>query len=143
MPKSTITFFCEDIDFKLPNKATVKTWLLDVAKMHNQHISAINYIFCSDDYLLDINKTYLNHDYYTDILTFDQSEGDEITADIFISVDRVRENAEAFATIPDKELYRVMVHGLLHLIGFDDQTEEEKQAMRKTEEACLSLPQLK
>lgn len=143
MHKSTISFFYEDINFKLLNKDKVKLWLLEVAKMHDQHISIINYIFCSDDYLLNINKTYLNHDYYTDILTFDQSENDEIEADIFISIDRVRENAAAFHHIYEKELNRVMVHGLLHLLGYNDQTEEEKQAMRETEEACLSLPQLK
>lgn len=85
----------------------------------------------------------MNHDYYTDILTFDQSDNDEIEADIFISIDRVRENAAAFHHIYEKELNRVMVHGLLHLLGYNDQTEEEKQAMRETEEACLSLPQLK
>lgn len=143
MHKSTISFFYEDINFKLLNKDKVKLWLLEVAKMHHHHVSIINYIFCSDDYLLNINKTYLNHDYYTDILTFDQSDNDEIEADIFISIDRVRENAEAFHHIYEKELNRVMVHGLLHLLGYNDQTEEEKQAMRETEEACLSLPQLK
>lgn len=138
---SEITFFSEDIDFELENQSAVKHWLEQVAQNHKREISELNYIYCSDNYLLEVNKTYLNHDYFTDIITFDQSEPDEecIEADIFISIDRVKENALTHKTDWHQELRRVMVHGLLHLIGFDDKTDEQKAAMRKSEDACLSL----
>lgn len=139
MSEDRITFFCEDISYHLTNESGLIKWLEDVAIHYKKHISYINYVFCSDDYLLNINQTYLNHDYYTDIITFDQSENDGIAADIFISIDRVNENAQSFSISHEDELHRVLVHGLLHLIGFNDKSEEEKKEMKENEEACLSL----
>ena len=103
-------------------------------------LSNINYIFCSDDYLLTINQEHLNHDYYTDIITFDLSEKENnIESDIFISIDRVKENAKNNHVKFHIELYRVLIHGVLHLLGFNDKNEEEKLIMREKEDACLSL----
>jgi len=100
----------------------------------------INYVFCSDDHLLQINKEYLDHDTYTDIVTFDNSENaKEIEADIFISIDRIRENAIKLSRPEDEELHRVIIHGLLHIMGYSDKTDQNKQAMREKEDACLSL----
>lgn len=135
-----IEFFKEDTNRELPLSGTHSLWLHDVSNKHDFEIHELNYIFCSDHYLLDINQKYLNHDYYTDIITFDNSDQHSvIEGDIFISVDRVQENATMFGTSFNEELYRVMVHGLLHLIGFDDKSESEKELMREKEEACLSL----
>lgn len=101
---------------------------------------ALNYIFCTDDYLLAINQSHLNHNYYTDIITFDTSFGqDGISGDVYISIDRVKENAITLGEDFDRELHRVMIHGFLHLIGFRDKTKTDKTNMRKKEEACLSL----
>ena len=134
-----VRFFQEDTDFAPGQKNPLKKWISSVIRREGAATGEINYVFCSDNYLLDINKKYLDHDYYTDIITFDQSEDNLIAGDIYISVDRVRENA-ANSTIPFKEeLKRVMIHGILHLLGYDDKSEEEKKQMRKKEEACLSL----
>ena len=136
-----INFFSEDVDYILENHNPVHDWLVGVATHENRKIKELNYIFCSDDYLLDINKQYLNHDYYTDVITFDNSDDDseEIEGDIFISIDRVKENAADSKTFFSHELHRVMVHGLLHLIGYADKSEEEITQMREKEEAYLSL----
>lgn len=142
MDKNRISFFCEDTDFTLSKPSKIKAWLEHVAEHYNTSIASVNYIFCSDNYLLNINQSYLNHDEYTDIITFDQSEEDGIAADIFISIDRITENAITFNTPTEQELHRVMVHGILHIIGFNDHTNDEKKVMRKTEEACLSLLKL-
>lgn len=136
-----ITFFSEDIDFVLSQQEQISNWLNTVSDQYGQEIGFINYIYCSDNYLLNINKEYLQHDYYTDIITFDQRDFDDepIEADIFISIDRVRDNASASQSTFQKELHRVMVHGLLHLLDQDDKTPEQKEEMRKSEDACLSL----
>ena len=135
-----IHFFNEDIEYKLPDqKATIK-WV--DAMLINEGYSAenINYVVCSDDHLLQINKEYLDHDTYTDIVTFDNSENaKEIEADIFISIDRIRENAIKLSRPEDEELHRVIIHGLLHIMGYSDKTDQNKQAMREKEDACLSL----
>ena len=114
-------------------------WLVDVAKKQQRFIEELSYIFCSDDYLLDMNIRYLGHDYYTDIITFPYNEGEKLSGDLFISIDRVRENATDYGADFDTELRRVMVHGLLHLMGFGDKTEEEVQIMRAREDACLKM----
>lgn len=139
MSNNSISFFNEDTNFELTNTPLIKNWLQSIAKEQNKIISNINYIFCSDEYLLNINKKHLNHDYYTDIITFDLSEGDDIESDIFISIERVKENALKLNASFQKELNRVIVHGLLHLVGFNDKTEQEKVIMRKKEDSCLSL----
>ena len=110
-----------------------------VAGSEVRKIGDISIIFCSDNYILDVNMRHLQHDYFTDIITFDYCEGDKLSGDLFISVDSVRENALFYGTEFADELNRVMVHGLLHLIGYDDHTEEEQKTMREKEDYYLSL----
>ncbi len=138
---SKINFFTEDISFILKHKTALRAWIHQVIKDAGQRITSLNYIYCSDKYLLQVNKDYLNHDYYTDIITFDNRDdtSSPIDADIFISIDRVVDNAQSLETSIDRELYRVMIHGVLHLLGSQDQTDEQKKEMRKSEEASLSL----
>jgi len=133
-----INFFSE-IEFKIENEIEVIQWLNDAAISEKKDITEINYIFCDDAYLLEINKQYLNHDTLTDIISFDNCEGDELAGDIFISVERVRENAEDFNTEFTTELNRVLAHGLLHFCGYKDKTEEESQLMRDKEDEKLKL----
>ena len=137
---SKINFFTEDIEFTLNKKDKIRQWINYTAKSERYTIDTINYIFCSDDYLLNINKEYLDHDYYTDIITFDNSEEeDKVLSDIFISIDRVKDNAENSQLNFDQELHRVIIHGLLHLIGYNDKNEEDKITMRSKEDHCLTL----
>jgi len=124
-----IAFLSEDITFELKEKLKHKAWLKDAAKAEGFKIRELNYIFCSDAYLLDINQKYLGHDTLTDIVTFDNSEEPKmIEGDVFISIDRVRENALKFDTA-ESELKRVMVHGLLHLAGYKDKDKAQKELM--------------
>lgn len=139
-----IHFFEEDISFQLEEPNIIINWVQQIINQHQQSLEEINYIFCSDSYLLNINQEYLNHDTFTDIVTFNNSEeSNKIESDIFISIDRIRENANSYNKSFEQELYRVMIHGVLHLLGFDDKTEEEKLVMREKEEACLSLLNIK
>ncbi len=132
-----ITFLTEDITFGLKEKLKHKAWLKDAAKAEGFTIGELNYIFCSDAYLLDINQKYLGHNTLTDIVTFDNSEDPKmIEGDIFISIERVRENAIKFDT-KDSELKRVMVHGLLHLAGYKDKDKTQKELMRNKENEHL------
>jgi len=136
----TIRFFNQDISFKVEAPQKTKKWLGEVIRRENRKLGNLNYIFCSDTYLLSINEQYLNHNTLTDIITFDNKEAeDEIESDVFISIERVRENAEKLKTDFDKELHRVLVHGVLHLCGYGDKTSRQKSAMRKREDAYLSL----
>ncbi|MDZ7900616.1 MAG: rRNA maturation RNase YbeY [Arcicella sp.] len=129
-----IAFFNEDIDFKFPGKNKFKAWLKKVADKEGFMIGQLNYIFCSDEYLHKINLEYLDHDTYTDIITFDNSEDEAtIEGDIFVSVERIRENSQTLNTVFEEEVKRVVVHGLLHLCGYDDHTHEDKAEMRKLE----------
>jgi len=130
--KTSIQFHSLVDDFKLKNKTLYKAAVLAFAKEEGARIGTINYVFCSDDYLLELNKTYLNHDYYTDILSFPLSL-EPIAGDIFISIDRVRENATTFNTDFTTELSRVIAHGLLHFLGYDDHTENNIRMMREKE----------
>lgn len=116
-----------------------RLWIETIAKEEHKSINYINFIFCSDDYLLDINIKYLNHDYYTDIITFPYREGDDIESDIFISVDRVKENAEDYHETFDNEMLRVMAHGVLHLMGYGDKNPEMSTIMRAKENECIQL----
>ena len=132
-----ITFAEQGRKTKLP-KALTRAWLNEIAIAYKKEIISLNYTFCSDEDLLEINKTYLNHDYYTDIITFDLSEGKkQIEGDIYISIDRVKENAKEHKVRKDTELYRVIAHGLLHLIGFKDKTKVQIQQMREGEADAL------
>ena len=135
-----INFHIEDIDIKIQQKLRLKSWLKSVIKSEGFKLGDVNYVFCSDDYLLKINVEYLDHDYLTDIITFDNSEEEElIEGDIFISVDRVIDNARTFAVSFEYELKRVLVHGILHLCGYLDKTEEEEKLMRSKENHYLQL----
>lgn len=135
-----ILFFEEDIRFSLPTKNKYKKWLKSIAALDEFSVGELNYVFCSDDYLLQVNVDYLNHDTYTDIITFDQSDEERIIAgDIFISIDRVRENSTKEGTTFEEELLRVMSHGLLHLMGYKDKKAEDKKTMRAMEENSISL----
>ena len=135
----SITFHKEEIEFDLPAEEKLIAWLLDIASNEDKTITQFSYIFCSDDYLLNINKTYLKHDYYTDIITFPYKQGHEIESDIFISVDRVRDNAAEYKTTFESELLRVMAHGLLHMAGYGDKTVEDQDKMTELENRCLIL----
>lgn len=125
-------------DLNLSNEVIV-SWFEDVCKNEGKILSDISLIFCSDEYLLEVNRQHLDHDYYTDIITFDYCEGNEILGDLFISVDRVKENASEFNVLFDEELNRVMIHGVLHLCGYKDKTNEDELLMRKKEDEALSL----
>jgi probable rRNA maturation factor len=135
----SIRFFSEDIPFKMKQQRAVASWIKQVAHQEGRETGDLNFIFCSDNYLLNINTTYLQHDTYTDIITFDYSEGETIEGDIYISIDRIKENAQSLEVAFEKELHRVIIHGVLHLLGYQDKSEEQKQIMRETEDACLSL----
>ena len=136
----TLHFHYEEVEFRLNDPLSIQNWVLKVIKAEGFLPGEINYIFCSDSYLLDINLSYLKHDTLTDIVTFDQSEDSGvIEADIFISIDRVEENASELEINFNDELHRVIIHGILHLIGYQDKSDAQKKEMRKKEEACLSL----
>ena len=135
-----IAFFNEDIQFDIDSQDIITHWIQSVISEENCIAGDINYIFTSDEYLISINRDYLDHDYYTDIITFDHSTDPlTISGDIYISIDRVKDNATQYQQPFKRELKRVMIHGILHLIGYKDQTSEEKSEMRKKEEAYLSL----
>lgn len=140
MDLECINFFEEDITLPELNIEKVKTWLFNIAKKNSKEIEEINYIFCSDEYLLKVNIEYLDHDYYTDIITFDNSEIEEvIEGDIFISLDRIKDNAKSLNQSFENELLRVLAHGLLHLIGFNDKIDEDQEEMTKQENLALEL----
>ena len=134
-----INFFEEDIAFKPKNKKLLRAWLTSVIQAEGFKLKELNYIFCSDAYLLQINQQYLDHDTYTDIITFDNSEREKVVAgDIFISVERIRENAAKFKVPEATELHRVMVHGALHLLGYPDKSQAAKKIMTGREDEYLA-----
>ncbi len=133
-----ISYHTEDI--KKPNICTRRTsaWVKKIAASHGKTIGEIAYIFCSDPYILEVNKQYLQHDYFTDVITFDYTEGNKISGDIFISLDTVQSNAEQFGVDFYEELERVIIHGILHLCGFKDKEEAEEAQMREEENKAIS-----
>jgi probable rRNA maturation factor len=137
----TIQFFAEDIDFRMDREDAVKDWILSIISGQQRQAYCLTYIFCSDAYLLALNREYLDHDYLTDILTFPYPapEPDQLFSDIYISLERVRENAQTFQVSFEDELHRVMIHGVLHLLGFNDHSEEEQAQMRQFESQALML----
>ena len=137
-----ISYYFEDTDFVFKGKTLNNRWLKLVAESEIRRIGEISIIFCSDNYILDVNQKYLQHDYFTDISTFDYCEGDKISGDLFISVDTVRDHAVEYGTEFADELNRVMVHGVLHLIGYDDHEDEDIKEMRAKENYYLSLREL-
>lgn len=137
-----VDFFFEDIENQEVNSELLTKLVEQIGSSYDAESITLSYIFCSDEYLLQINRDHLDHDYYTDIITFDLSEDPtslEIEGDIFISLDRVADNATTESVSFSEELARVVSHGLLHLIGYKDKTEEEAQEMRKNEEGCLTI----
>ena len=134
-----VRYFTQDIDFNYKNRLFNNRWLKMVAGSEVRKLGDINIIFCSDNYILDVNMKYLQHDYFTDIITFDYSEYDTISGDLFISIDSVRENASFYGTEFSNELHRVIVHGILHLIGYDDHCDEDIKMMRYKEDYYLKL----
>lgn len=135
-----VSYFFEDVKFSFKGRRENNAWLKAVAESEVKRLGSFNIIFCSDNYILDVNRRYLNHDYFTDIITFDYCEGNVISGDLFISIDTVRDNAEFYkADSFDNELQRVMVHGVLHLIGYDDHTPEDQALMREKENYYLDF----
>ena len=136
MIETEILFLNEDIDFNLEQQAHFQNWLLEVIRQESKAVAKLNYVFCSDEYLLQVNRQFLDHDYYTDIISFPMNT-DPVSGDILISVDRVRENAKTYSTSFEREMGRVLVHGLLHFLGYDDKEPGDKKRMRKKEDHYL------
>ena len=134
-----VRYFFEDTPFQFKPKRLTSSWLKMVAESEIRKLGDINVIFCSDNYILDINQKYLQHDFFTDIITFDYCEDKTLSGDLFISVDSVRENSLFYKTDFREELLRVIVHGILHLIGYDDHTPEEQKLMRSKENYYLDF----
>lgn len=128
-----------ETDFKIDNESLWKDWINRSVEMEGYKIHEINYIFCDDEYLLQINKDFLKHDYYTDVIGFQTSKGKSLAGDIFISIDRIEENAAINKVTFQNELARVMIHGILHFMKYDDATEEEEEKMRKAEDKYLAF----
>ena len=135
--KPTVNFSYADVRFAFSHKNVIKQTILAIFEQENKTLQSIQYIFCSDEYLLNMNKQFLEHDYYTDIITFDLSEGDETIGEVYISIDRVVENAVKLEIPWTTELYRVIFHGSLHLCGYKDKTKREISIMRDQEEYYL------
>jgi probable rRNA maturation factor len=131
--------FNYEIDFNLASPERLENWVLACIEKEGFTLGEVNYIFCDDAYLLNLNQTFLKHDTLTDIISFDNTMGRLISGDIFISVERVRENATIYEVSFEEELHRVMIHGILHYMGYKDKTDDEKSGMRSKENECLSL----
>ncbi|MBA6156740.1 rRNA maturation RNase YbeY [Tenacibaculum sp. S7007] len=131
--------FNYEIDFQLESEDKTANWIQNCIEKEGFELGEINYIFCDDDYLHNINVEFLQHDTLTDIISFDYTLGKLVGGDIFISVDRVKENAKEFNTSFENELHRVIIHGILHYMKYKDKTEEEKQVMREKENTCLNI----
>lgn len=138
MSKIPISYFTEDISFKLKNEKDISFWIKNTIKKEHKQLGEISFIFCSDNYLHQINLSYLNHDTYTDIITFNYNEETTISGDIFISIERVTENANKFNVLFDNELKRVMIHGILHLLDYNDKTPNQQKEMKTKEDFYLS-----
>lgn len=134
-----ITYQTEDIQMPAIKKRETTEWIKAVAASYGKGVGEIAYIFCSDEKILEVNRQYLEHDYYTDIITFDYTEGNRISGDLFISLDTVRTNAEQFDQPYERELYRVIIHGVLHLCGINDKGPGEREIMEEAENKALAL----
>jgi probable rRNA maturation factor len=139
-PSKPVNFYFEDIRFRLNNRIGIRQWLCDTAMAEKAKCKSVSIIFCSDNYLLELNRNFLKHDYYTDIITFNHAEiGGNVEGDLFISVDRVRDNATSIGVFFVDEMHRVIIHGILHLLGYRDKTKADQLEMRQKEEYYLSL----
>ena len=135
-----VRYFTDDCSYKLPQKRLTAQWLREVAEGEGYTLGDVAYIFCSDEKILEVNRQYLQHDYYTDIITFDYCEGNRLSGDLFISLDTVRTNAEQFADNNyERELYRVIIHGILHLCGINDKGPGEREIMEEAENKALAM----
>ncbi len=140
MKEKAIYFFSEEVSYVFRDKNRIRKWIAHAVVSEKYGIGSVNFIFSSDNFLHKTNLKYLQHDTYTDIITFDSSEvKNEISGDIFISIDRVKNNAKTFRVLFNNELYRVMIHGILHLLGYKDKTKKQKELMRAKEDYYLSL----
>jgi len=140
MSKAPINFFSEEVKYTLKNKLQIRSWINDTIIAEGYLLEELNFILCSDEYLLAINQQYLNHDTYTDVITFDNSEElKTIVGDIFISIERIQENAKQFKGTVQQELCRVMIHGTLHLLGYKDKGKAAKTLMTQKEDQYLAL----
>jgi rRNA maturation RNase YbeY len=140
MSQLPVYFFTEDISFTLKEKSKVRNWVKQTIQAEGKKLKELNFIFCSDNYLLEINQQYLKHDTFTDIVTFDNSESSEIIiGDIFISIHRIKENANQYKVSEMDELHRVIIHGTLHLLGYKDKTKAHKTLMTSKEDHYLLL----
>lgn len=136
---ASIHFFQEDVSFRLLHQRKLRSWIIECVSHYTKVVGDLNYIFCSDAYLLEMNKEHLQHDYETDIITFDYSDNETVSGDLFISLDRVIDNAKTLKVKRQDELHRVMIHGVLHLAGFKDKNPQDQAEMRSQEDYCLSL----
>ncbi len=132
-----ITFQADQIDFPKIRKRDIKNWIKRVAASYGKTIGEVNYLFCTDDKILEVNNRYLSHDFYTDIITFDYSEGNKLSGDIIISLETVRTNSQKYGTGFTEELHRVIIHGILHMCGIDDKSETASLHMREAENQAL------
>jgi rRNA maturation RNase YbeY len=135
----TISYQTDGVKMPVIKKRETTSWIKAVANMHEKKIGEIAYIFCSDEKILEVNREYLQHDYYTDIITFDYCEDNVLSGDIFISLDTVKSNSEQFKTTYDEELHRTIIHGILHLCGINDKGEGEREIMEAAENKALAL----
>ncbi len=134
-----ICYYNEGVALPSIKKRKTSSWIKVIAETHGKTVGDIGYVFCSDEKILEVNRQYLQHDYYTDIITFDYSEGNVISGDLYISLDTVKSNAETFKADYEQELYRVIIHGVLHLCGIDDKTPEDQSLMTKCEDQALAI----
>ena len=136
---SSIAFTNADTSYRLRKLRSVRDWVHLCIQKHDHEVGEITVVFCSDEYLLDMNREHLDHDYYTDIITFDYTENKLVSGDLFISLDRVKDNAKGGGTTLNDELHRVIIHGILHLMGYKDKTPADQTVMRSKEDYCLTL----
>ncbi len=136
---NSISFHNEGVTVKTPSKRVLKAWIKELVSNHGKKIGELAFVFCSDEKILEVNQNFLQHNYYTDIITFDYCEGDIVSGDVFISVERVKENAIHHQAEYKEELVRILAHGVLHLIGFQDKSPKKKKEMTKNEDLCISL----
>jgi probable rRNA maturation factor len=136
---NSISFHSEGVNTITPSKRLLKAWIKEFVSNHGKKVGELAFVFCSDEKILEVNRNFLQHDYYTDIITFDYCEGAIVSGDIFISVERVAENALLLGLENNTELLRVLAHGVLHLIGFQDKSPKNKKEMTENEDLCISL----
>lgn len=134
-----IGFYNEDVSFNLKGKTLLRQWIKRVVEAYGFKAGNLSYVFCSDEKILEVNRQFLQHDYYTDIITFDYDEGDRVCGDMYISVDTVRSNAEQYAPSFEREMCRVIIHGVLHLCGLKDKEPDDEKKMRAAEEEALAM----